>query len=404
MSGTITPEEIIKSAEKYGAENVLVIDPKEFKNNKNSYDVTWFKSIKFKTPSGNEVKFYNLKFTQVLSASSAKAPIKAGNDYKNLYVCFKNISQSADQFIETAGLTAKKKKTPEKQKKANKEAEEHTKQLIKNTNEFCKALDILNTSYEYNCEKLKTDPEVGGLLNKDNNKVKQIKQSKNFKSLDSEEKLQKLNEDVIINSFKQKVYQDPETDDYVDLDNPIYRIRLLFDKNNGQISSMEWNNDIKKFEFVPNVYDFNKTIKAGDSVLAKVKTDNKKYEPLNKNNAQEFLTIFSIYTGHIKFGQVSCHSKGISWDIAFQTIFVERNKNSVNNNSELSISDLMNLKSKNSDDDEDDEDDEDDDKEVQVGDEDEDDDEEDDDEDDDEDDKDETEENDNTIVSSSDEE
>lgn len=311
MTEYVTVKDVLASAEKWGEDNVLTWSPKNTKDqiadNKNTakkpFDCAWA-YLNFKKANGVEVKA-NIKFMKVVSSSQAKAPTFKDNDTKKISVCFSRVTR--EDIIKSGYNDVKL-----------------IDQLVENTNEFERMIQILNKSYAKICGEIKACKTLHFSIRKD----KKIK----------------TNNDVNVCSITQHFREDKDSGpdaDPIKLDVPITRINLLVRKEDGLIGISKKNNVTKQIEFNPNVYDAKKSNKKNNyaPVLATIKEDGK-ILPLHKDNAYKFLTYRSIYNGFVKFTDVTISKVGMSFGHHFGNIFVKSNE-SLDSEATLSKKDII---------------------------------------------------------------
>ena len=302
MSKFITISDIIESAKKYGENNVLIWSPDKYRDNrtnKKQFDCTWV-PITFKHVSGSEEPI-KIKFTKVATSSGAKIPQSDGT-IKNLNIVFNNVSEE-DLLNESFANAEISEKLNNK-----------VNTICKSTNEFVKAMKIMDASYKKICNDLKNATQLNFSIRKD----KSIKDVNN----------------ISIHSICQTHREDKDnTDNTIELENPLIRIKLIINPKNGLVGIDTWNKNIKAFEYRPNVYDVEKMNKKNDykPILATVDEDGVE-APLNKDNAQVFITYRSIVSGIIEFKEVVISKFGFSLNNRFIDLYVKSNKNSMKKN------------------------------------------------------------------------
>jgi hypothetical protein len=305
MSNNIVEvQDIFDSAEKYGEDNILNWNPTKFrdlktKNTSSKFDCTWI-PIKFKFADGSEAPM-SLKFTKVMTASGAKLSNFSDKDViKNMTIAFKEHTR---EEIATGDNVPKKKATPEEQAIENKRIEDKVDKLFKSTNDFDRALAIIDKSYHKICEELKAAKGLKFTIKK------------------------KKGSAVTVNSIRQVSREDKENPngDLIQLDKALTRIKLMLGKN-GDVGVDVWNNESRSWDSRYNVYDSRKsTSKNGHKqVLAKVQV-NGEWHNVNKDNAEAFITRGSIVGGTIDFKDISASVAGLSLSNQFRDIHVKRN-------------------------------------------------------------------------------
>jgi len=334
MEREFTVDDVLKSIEKYGKENVLTWDPEDKVNDnktknkgKNAFDCTWI-PIKFKHVSGETAKL-DLKFSKIITSSAAKPPPTNGEVIKAMSITFKEINKEEIAKV----IIAKQKDTPEEQDKENIKVDRIITDVVESTKQFVTALDAIDTSYKKICEDIKSafkDPK------KVKNLTYNIKKDKNTKSVD----------DINISSIKQSYCEDKENPNQsIEFTKPLFRVKLLVNKDSGKIGADLWDKTEKRYKFSPIVYDARKSYSAKDKtpVKATVKVDGVSKE-LDKTNAGEFINFRSIISGNISFPEVICSKSGFSLRNNFKKLIVKSNKIKNNNNSVFSQNEIDDLK------------------------------------------------------------
>lgn len=341
MTTYVTVKDILESAEKYGEDEVLTWDPTVFRDNKSinktggktnsksgKYDCTWV-PFKFKFKSGLESKLL-LKFSRVVTSSGAKLPSTEGDNSKNMIIIFRVMSK---EELLTGDYAPKKMSNDADQIEEDLKMKNNVDILYLATEEFNKALEIIDKSYQKICTDMKNNDTLKFSVRKDKN-VKDV-------NVYSIRQLTRENKDA------------PGKD--IKLEFPLSRIKLLLGKT-GLVGLDTWNNLTKSFDFRPNVYDSRKISAKNnfEKVLASVK-DNDRMCPLDSNNASVFITYKSVAGGVIDFKEIVVSKFGLSLANNFKDLYIKRNKSNLVT-SAFSKDDLeaMDVMDANNDDDEED--------------------------------------------------
>jgi hypothetical protein len=320
MQKIISLDDVLASAAKYGDDGVLqanlnnVRDLKTL-NPKSKYDTTYI-PLEFKHLTGIIPKF-KIKFGEQLIASSAKAPQGSDSEGipKHLSLSFMKLNR---EEIEGGDYVPKNKDTPEEQKKEEVRLKANIDRYMENNTKFLKVLDIINLSYKSVCADLE-------------------KQSKTLKFRIRKDRNQK---DITIFSIKQNTRLDRDTNEDVNLKNPIYRLKIPVYKKDGRIGV--WSNYYNLFK--PIVFDARKMNKKNGykPVSAKVKVSGKSRD-LDVNNASSFITYKSLIGGHIQFECIVASKFGLSLNNGFYDLYVYRHKAKVAQ-STMSAEDIMQMR------------------------------------------------------------
>jgi hypothetical protein len=319
----VNVQDILDSAEKYGNENVLNLNyakARDLKklNKKAKYDCTYV-PLNFKFVSGKEIPF-KLKFSKIITASGAKVPSSSKDEDdeeeqqnkipKNLLIAFRTFSKDE---IEGGDYVPKEMNSEAEQDLENQRMEENIATYLKSTNDFSRAMEIIELSYHKCCEDMKNAKSLGFTVKKD----------KKFKT----------NSDVYVYPFRQttrenkKYVDDPNNEpEEIELEHPIARIKLMLAKD-GRVGNEFYNKDTKASTFNPVVFDSRKMTKKNnyEPVLAKVKY-NGKMQDLNIKNAGTFITYKSMVGGIIEFSEVVVSKFGLSLRSKFRELYVRRHK------------------------------------------------------------------------------
>lgn len=330
--GTVSIEEVLASAEKYGDNGIFKMDLEKVRDNKQRqkdkkkkvYDCTWIPLV-FKKTNGEEIPYFKMFMKNQLAGSSAKKPSWASDEQvKSLYLSFKRMYPSD---IEGGDYVAKTMNDEKSQLKEDQRIQNKIKNLDESNLNFIKALDIIDKSYQHCCNELKnmkiTTKENGFSLKK----KPEWKES----SL------------IPINSFVQRkrkeINEETEEEELVSME-PLYRIKLLTDPETGYVGYIPW----KDKPFYNNVFDLKKTKKAqlkGFNKLIPAKVRAKDEETgeeygdpdyLTVNTAGDFITYKSLLTGVIEFREIVISGQGMSLSNQFKDLYVVHHKNSYNQN------------------------------------------------------------------------
>lgn len=307
---TVTVQDVLDSATKYGDDKVLswdILDYNDNQENGRTYDCTWV-HIDFIFANG-EKSILKLNFAKVMAISKAKAPQMTDNA-KALQLSFKTID--IDEIKQN--LKVKERSSPEKQELENTKVEKLAIDIKKNTDDFIKALEIIDKSYKAVCEEIKDAEELPYSILKN--------------------AFFKTSKDVQVLSIRSdKAKSTEKKGAFIDLPVPLYRIKLKFDVESGLIGVDSWVNKVKTF--TPNVYDIKKAkivklpngkVKEVPAPIATVEVDGKT-RPLDKKNAGDFITHHSIHYGDINFREVIISTQGFSLDNYFEVLKVVKNTN-----------------------------------------------------------------------------
>jgi hypothetical protein len=314
MTDYVTVDDVLASAKKWGDENVLTWNPTETRDaivdnknkNKKPYDCAWA-TLKVKTVD-EKLVVPNIKFKKIVSSSQVKLPpFNKDGDVKNMQICFNKVTR---EEVAKSGYTD----------------DALIDELTENTNQFAEMIQIFNKSYHKICDEIKECKTLHFSIRKD--------------------KKVKTNKDVHVYSITQLYREDkdggPDAEP-IKLEIPLTRLKLMIRKEDGMVGVSRYNSVKKEMEFKPNDYDIRKMTKKNNyaSVLATVKRNGKIY-PLDKDNAEEFLTYRSIFGGFIIFKDITISKIGMTLSNQFGDIFVKSNKNNISEPT-LSKNDLADL-------------------------------------------------------------
>jgi hypothetical protein len=299
MQSTITVDDVIASFDKYG--NIFTWNENNYrdlkeKNSKALYDCTYI-DLNFKNVSGKEMKA-KFKFSEQVCFSGAKAP--EGSDDKkegpnSISVAFSHMSEDDIKV----GFPAKEKANEEKQTKENKRVSDNIKKYVENNNKFLKVLNIIDASYKLVCEDMKSKSKTLKF---------RLKKDRNVK-------------EVNIFSIKQSSRLDRDTNQDVDLEHPIYRVKAPVYRKDGRVGI--YSNYHKEFKYT--VFDAKKMTKKNNytPVPARVKVKGK-LRDLDVNNASAFWTRLSLIGGTLTYDCVVSSKFGLSLSNSFFDAYVFR--------------------------------------------------------------------------------
>ena len=300
---TITLDDVIASAEKYGEDKILIPDIKKVRdlrtiNPKSIYDTTYIPLL-FKNINGKELKF-KIKFSEQIIASSAKLPHGSDDETTPKHLNLSFMKMDIDE-IKGGDYVPKKRETEEEQEEENIKMQNKIEKYHKNSLKLLKVLDIIDKSYLSVCNELK----------------------KNMKTYKFKiQKDRKMN-DIPIFRIKQDVRYNKETETDEPLQNPIYRLKIPVCKKDGRLGI--WSNYNNEFKSI--VFDTRKMTKKNNyqQVPAKVKIGGKMRD-LDVHNAGSFITYKSLIGGHITFECIVASKFGLSLNNSFYDLYVHKHK------------------------------------------------------------------------------
>jgi hypothetical protein len=334
MQSIITLDDVLVSYAKYT--NIFEIDYKHVKdlikiNPKSKYDTAYIPLL-FKHINGKLVKA-KFELCEQLISSNAKKPQTGGcDDDKDIPKCMNiSINKLDRENIASGDYAPKKMDNKEDQDKENKRSSDNIDKYMKNNELFLKVLNIIDDSYKYSCEELK----------------------KQESKLDFKLKKDRKQTDIVINSTKQSSHIDKETNKDIELDNPIYRIKIPVCKVENYIGRIGiWS--YYSNEFKETVFDARKMTKKNNyqAVPAKIETiineETKKklkkegvkvynklidnvnqcyiLENLDFNNANKFITFKSLVGGTLNVECIISSKFGLSLSINFFDLYVFKHK------------------------------------------------------------------------------
>jgi hypothetical protein len=299
MQSTITFDDVIASFEKYG--NVFTWNENKYrdlkeKNPKSLYDCTYI-DLLFKHVSGKEMKA-KFKFSEQVCFSGVKAP--EGSDDKkegpsSVSVAFSHMTEEDIKI----GFPAKEKTTDVKQIEENKRVSSNIKKYVERNNKFLKVFDIVDTSYKLICEDMKSKSKTLKF---------RLKKDRNTK-------------EVNIFSIKQSSRLDRVTNQDVDLEHPVYRVKVPVYRKDGRLGI--YSHFEKAFKYT--VFDAKKMNKKNNytPVPARVKVDGK-LRDLDVSNGSAFWTRLSLIGGTLIYDSVVSSKFGLSLSNNFTESFVFR--------------------------------------------------------------------------------
>lgn len=309
-AATVLVKDIIESAEKYGDDNILTWSPDKFrdnkKNNKNSkFDCTWV-PFEFKYINGTKSPL-RIKFMKVVTSSGAKLPQASDGEIKNMLIAFRKMTE---EELLVGDYKPKTMDTQEEQDIEDNRMKAIVNDLLTATNDFNRALEIVDKSYQKICLEIKDAKSLDYTVRK--NKVSH-----------------KTNKDIPVFPIRQTHREDKEdSNKTIKLEMPLTRIKLLLNKS-GQVGIEMWNSNSKGWDFRPNVYDSRKMNKKNPvPVLATVKVNGKSC-PLDKENASTFITYKSVIGGVVDFPEIVISKFGLSLANKFKDLYVKRNKSNL---------------------------------------------------------------------------
>jgi hypothetical protein len=344
MQSSITLDDVISSAKKYGENKVLTHDLKKVRdlktlNPKSPYDTTYIPLL-FRHINGKNMKV-KIEFSEQLISSGAKKP--QGNEEEKDVPKYMSIAFSSmpRENIEGGDYVPKEKDDDKDQDKENKRLATNIDRYMENTSKFLRVLDIIDVSYKQVCEDLTNATDLKFKIKKDRKQT-----------------------DITIYSIKQSTRIDKDTDKDEVLENPIYRIRIPVckkDETDGKVGKIGiWSNYHKNFKHT--VFDARKMTKktnylavplcsevdVDSSTVKKLKkrkvkvysrlVDGKKQyytlEELTVDNASSVITYKSLVGGTISFECITSSKFGLSMSANFYDLYVFRHKTrEVQNNS-----------------------------------------------------------------------
>lgn len=273
----ITSNDIIESAKK----NNCVLCLEKNANSIKSYmsNKVHYIPILFKTADGNDVPLnFNFKF-HLLGSGALQPKSNDNQEISNFYIIFRNFSEeelNKNNIIK---------------KKARKTVKDN---MIKNI----KAIEIIYNSFI--------------ILSK---KIVATKDKKN-KIYINEKKI-KLNNDNI-SKIKQSTYE--KENETLDLEFPLYRIKLKVDKLSGKIGKC-----YKGKKFNPTIFSYNKKKKIFETAFYNDSNGIKK--DVDIYTVKNFVTYGSLTFGTISFRNIIISTQGISLGNEITKLCIKTNKN-----------------------------------------------------------------------------
>ena len=316
MQNTISLDDVLSSAEKFGDDKVLTHNLKKVRdlmtiNPKSKFDTTYIPLL-FKHING-KLMDAKIKISEQIISSSAKVPQGSDDESKdeNKFPKHLNIAfmQMSREDVEGGDYVPKDKETKEEQEKENTRVSENIDRYLLNNKKLLAVLDIMDKSYKNVCADLIAISDADAKKKKDKTLNFRLKKSKVAA--------------ITIFSIKQTTRLDKDTNIDEELEHPIYRIKVPVCKKDGRIGI--WSNYNNAFK--PTVFDARKMTKKNNykETPAKVKCQGK-LRDLDVNNASSFITYKSLIGGIINFECVTASKFGLSLNNSFYNLFVFRHK------------------------------------------------------------------------------
>jgi hypothetical protein len=299
MQSTISLDDVIESFNKHG--NVFTWNENNFRdlkanNPKALFDCSYI-DLMFKHANGKEMKA-KFKFSEQVCFSGAKAP--EGSDDKkeapnSVSVAFSHMTEDDMK----AGFPAKDKEGDEKQAKETKRVKENVTKYVANNVKFLRVLEIVDTSYKLICDDMESKAKTLKF---------RLKKDRNAK-------------DVNIFSIKQVTRLDPVTNQDIDLQHPVYRVKAPVYKKDGRVGI--WSNYNKEFKYT--VFDAKKMNKKNNyaPVPARV-TVKGTLRDLDVHNVGAFWTRLSLIGGTLSYDCIVSSKFGLSLSNSFFDAYVFR--------------------------------------------------------------------------------
>lgn len=318
----ITVEEVLKSGEVNGKDNVFTWNSMKIKDNKAKdknakNDCAWGSHIvRMEDKSLREKPYVEFKF--VMCSSAVKEPKSSGDAIKFVNLCFKKLKI---EDVLVGDFLPKKKSTKKEQDEENLRAMNRAKLIVQSTNDFVDFLEIYDLSGKKIEMELKKSKDLGFTLNKDSAKVKQIKDAGKKQGKKAHEIEAEINNAVARTSIKQTSAENHETGEEVEFD-PIYRLRIQVDKD-GKLGYSSWDDNKNRYVLKPMIYDFRKRKTENSFHLATVSSNGKK-NPLTIKNCRKFITYKSVISGMLDITQFIISKTGISHSCNFSYLVIKR--------------------------------------------------------------------------------
>lgn len=296
MQSTITCDDVLASHEKFG--HVLEYDLRQVNNlqdaNPKAQDVTYIQVV-FKHVNGKKIPRPKFKFSEQIISSGAKVPSTDDTQTpKYMSISFTTMKK---EDIEGGDYVPKVKETDELQDKENERMAQNIKRYESNNETWIKVLNIIENSYRHLCDDLIAKADTLKFQVQKNRKQK----------------------DITICSFKYGTRYDKTLKEDVELENPIFRLKLGVYKEDGRIGY--YSTYYKKFQYI--VYNARKMTKKNNyaDVVAKVKVDGK-HRDLDVSNAGTFITRKSLVEGTWQLNSICASKAGLSPDNKFYNLYV----------------------------------------------------------------------------------
>lgn len=283
----ITADEIISSKKKY--DTILKIDEKAKVKKYESFGV-YYIAILFKRLDGTYSKL-KFSFTNQILGSGAKEGFNK-KDFKYFTVAFRKFTL---EEIKQNSLISPTK----------------VDDYYSNSEKNVLAMRIINNEFKKLVETQ--------ILNKKKINGKKIKITNNK-----------------IIEFEQNTFFNKDTEEYSELENPLYRIKLYVNNETGEVTNYKGN---------PYVYSLRTASRLNNYIPEPAKKNGKL---LNRDTAPDIITFGSLSVGTLNFNNIVISKQGISLDNKItqllivhkqRTITNKFNKESIMNMNELSESD-----------------------------------------------------------------
>ena len=326
MQGQISLDDVLASATAFEGK-VLEYDANNAndlrtKNPKSAYDVSYI-PLKFKHVSGKKISPVDIVFKEQIVSSSANQPPSSDGIPSCLNLVFKKLKK---EDLECGDYIPRSMDTAELQTKENERMSKNIDKYLSNNDKLIKVLDILFSSYMHLCENINANQN-------------------DFKFRICKEKGVKTMKICVI---KQVTRLDRITNKDVELETPLYRLKLPVVKDSGLVGIFR--SGTMKY----NVFDARKMTAKNKykPVAAKVKV-NGKMKDLDYQNAREFITYNSLLGGIIRFDAISSSKAGLSLQNSLYELYVFRHKTKFTRQI-MTKDDIIEMRGGNVDEDEDD--------------------------------------------------
>lgn len=302
MQKSISLDDVIASADKFGQDCVLTYDVKKVRdlktiNPKSPYDTTYIPLL-FKHITGTTLPV-KVKISEQLIASGAKTPQSDDEGIpRHLSLAFVQMDK---EDIEGGDYVPRKMPKVSDQETEDKRVNDNIQRYMNNNKKFLHVLEILDNSYKKVCAEIKDKADTFNF---------RVKKDRNQK-------------DITVFSIKQTTRLDRDTNADEELKHPIYRLKIPVCKKDGRLGM--WSNYHNKF--LPTVFDARKMNKKNNyqQVPAKIKVDGKMRD-LDVNNASSFIVYKSLIGGTIQLECVVISKFGFSLNNSFYDLYVYRHK------------------------------------------------------------------------------